>query len=469
MPSVSALPQHPSVLPVTFAWEFPQSPPSPTNSLYTTFDHHDDDTPTLSLNNNNNNSDYNNNKSFTYGSLPKSSIPPRTKSAPAYVHKVQMHKHYQHQEQINAHMRQDYYNTEMEQQEREKPSMARNTPGRHTLGRRNTERSGATTLGRRNIERSNNPISQASYRLVESIYQTFFNPSESGAGEVRAGYASATTYYEMTSHATPPPLPRASAPVPRSTRKNTRQPTPIPPPRDYDYHHHQHQQELEMMAFDHSTSPDREGMLWFRANDTSPWLRAWCVVRHQHVFVHSPVQDMAIIAQVPLSPGVVLLPAEDFPRARIPAGSTRLTARGADQYAFTTTAPGECCPFFFAADSRLDMMLWMAQLIRTAQGFAAVPRTLIPIQRAYSLCLNPTDPPPKSSSKRGIAISAPLRCLHKQPSAPDLTQHSTSSTWPKSMSSAYHTTSPHAPKRFNLQKLTRKLMGFRENSRTKPA
>ncbi|KNC98808.1 uncharacterized protein SPPG_05786 [Spizellomyces punctatus DAOM BR117] len=174
------------------------------------------------------------------------------------------------------------------------------------------------------------------------------------------------------------------------------------------------------------TNPDREGHLLFRVDRDSPWKRRWCLLKNEHVYVLKSQMDNTVMTIIMLTPDLIVLPDDSG------GNSTGTTSRSNKaQYAFkiVTPQPGtgsHAIPFYFAAESRLDMLMWIADLVKVANGAPIkAPRTLIPIR---SEC-------PTLSRDPLISFSTPTENTQSQPS-----QKTSGSN-----------------KRFTLQNLTQKL------------
>ncbi|TPX70422.1 hypothetical protein SpCBS45565_g01769 [Spizellomyces sp. 'palustris'] len=174
------------------------------------------------------------------------------------------------------------------------------------------------------------------------------------------------------------------------------------------------------------TNPDREGHLLFRVDRDSPWKRRWCLLKNGHIYVLKSQVDNTVMTIIMLTPDLIVLPDDSG------GNSTGTTSRSNKaQYAFkiVTPQPGtgsHAIPFYFAAESRLDMLMWIADLVKVANGAPVkTPRTLIPIR---SEC-------PTLSRDPLISFSTPTENTQTQPS-----QKTSGSN-----------------KRFTLQNLTQKL------------
>lgn len=146
-------------------------------------------------------------------------------------------------------------------------------------------------------------------------------------------------------------------------------------------------------------------------------------------------QDLTLVTMIALSQDLVVLPDD----TSSPTSATGTLGRSNKaQFAFKIVAPqpgtgSHAVPFYFAAESRLDMLKWIADMVKAAEygGVAKTPRTLIPIRgRAKSfsrvpLCSLPGFGPEKSSQQA-------------QPPSPSSSTSSTS-------------------RRFTLQSITQKM------------
>ncbi|KAJ3153804.1 hypothetical protein HDU86_005138 [Geranomyces michiganensis] len=246
--------------------------------------------------------------------------------------------------------------------------------------------------------------------------------------------------------------------------------------------------------------PEREGLLWYRGHSDTKWQKVWCVVREKTVWVYPSRQDILPLDQISLDPGISVLPMESSAVDKFTAESFVPSAPAfapppcRTSHAFTVTTTLRAARTrahqrhnHFAADSRLDMLLWMAQIIRTSQGAAHVPRTLVPI-------VSPAPSPPAvprratvgsagsitgkpgrggRGRKEAMVISAPLRALVRPavntsvrgantwPGQSSSSSSSTSSPSSSGSSSSWAPSSPSSPRRLTLGNITRKLKELR--------
>ncbi|KAJ3175600.1 hypothetical protein HDU87_006097 [Geranomyces variabilis] len=226
--------------------------------------------------------------------------------------------------------------------------------------------------------------------------------------------------------------------------------------------------------------PEREGVLWYRGHSDTKWQRAWCVVRDKTVWVYASRDDILPMDQISLVPGVSVLPMDSTPDNDSAPAFTPPPSRTSHGFTVTTPLRRPRADVrqqhnHFAATDRLDMLLWMAQMIRTSQGAAHVPRTLVPIvlpATAASLPRRATVSggfTEKAGRGRGrkeaMVISAPLRALVR-PAVN--TSVRGANTWPGqsslASSSGYSmssTSGPSSPRRLTLGTIARKIRELR--------
>ncbi|KAJ3132862.1 hypothetical protein HDU90_006582 [Geranomyces variabilis] len=224
--------------------------------------------------------------------------------------------------------------------------------------------------------------------------------------------------------------------------------------------------------------PEREGVLWYRGHSDTKWTRVWCVVRDKTIWVYASRQDILPMDQISLVPGISVLPMDSTPVDVSALPFTPPPSR--TSHGFTVTTPLRRTRAdvrqqhnHFAATDRLDMLLWMAQMIRTSQGAAQVPRTLVPI-------VSPAPSLPRRATvgggstekvgrgrgrKEAMVISAPLRALVRP--AVNTSVRGVN-TWPgqsSSVSSSGYsmssTSNPSSPKRLTLGTIARKIRELR--------
>ncbi|KAI8820635.1 uncharacterized protein EV422DRAFT_57263 [Fimicolochytrium jonesii] len=144
----------------------------------------------------------------------------------------------------------------------------------------------------------------------------------------------------------------------------------------------------DMMDAIHYMSPpptadtDRSGYMLYREDASTTWKRRWCTIEDNHMHVcTSDEKGTSPIASIRLIPGLSVIP-EDTPGTPTSSASHSPTSPRGSIFAFKVVAPQQPrSPYLFAAETRLDMVLWIASIIRAAEnaGKKKVERTLIPI------------------------------------------------------------------------------------------
>ncbi|KAI8918241.1 hypothetical protein DFJ77DRAFT_508486 [Powellomyces hirtus] len=305
-----------------------------------------------------------------------------------------------------------------------------------------------------------------------------------------------------------PPLPTTTPSLTSSVHRHTT--TTSPPatrkhvdsphhPYDYDYEKQQQGESRSMWKEKEGESEsegkvDREGYLFFRTQHSASWKKRWVVVRGNVVGVYSSRKMTRQVAHIHLPRTLLVLP-EDTAAGTPTLSPTSLPSstspESAQTHSFMTLAPQphtgpRAIPFFFAAPTRLEMVLWIAAMVNAARGGGLV-RTLIPIRGAVGSASGRVgvgevvvemEPPPmspaseSSSAETLIRTSPTLSTSQPSPhspyvpaslslpiSPPPMTQ-TTASSWPSTDRPSTGRTAAAAPthrKRFTFAQLTQRM------------
>ncbi|KAJ3171290.1 hypothetical protein HDU87_008396 [Geranomyces variabilis] len=245
---------------------------------------------------------------------------------------------------------------------------------------------------------------------------------------------------------------------------------------------------------------DREGTLLFRTQHSAPWRSRWCVLRANVVAVYSSEKMSREIAVIRLPPDLLVLPSPIQTSATQSSASSHgpRAIYGFMTLAVQPTAGPRPIPYFFAAESRLDMVQWISHLVRAAKHPYGEERTLIPIPAgpasappavvASSACARtmPMTMPmtttraggggggntgggasssSSSSKQQQQSFDSNQDAMILQQLPPVMTQ-TTASSWPtrnanapSSVSSSAATTTPRS-KRFTFAQLTQRMRGM---------
>ncbi|KAJ3136931.1 hypothetical protein HDU90_002497 [Geranomyces variabilis] len=199
---------------------------------------------------------------------------------------------------------------------------------------------------------------------------------------------------------------------------------------------------------------DREGILLFRTQHSAPWRSRWCVLRANVVAVYSSEKMSREIAVIRLPPDLLVLPSP------IQTSETQSSNGPPAIYGFMTLAVQPMAgprpiPYFFAAESRLDMVQWISHLVRAAKHPYGEERTLIPIPAG------PASAPaaaPASASGNASTSKQSFDSRDAIPLPPVMTQ-TTASSWPTTATANTSSSTPRS-KRFTFAQLTQRMRGM---------